>query len=506
VPEKKQPDASDDQVNLPGLSPTPSELLREAAVAVHMKEKALTLIEAGGAAELELGREDIGWLKLGQTDSRDLSSDSRRRTVQRSRTYAKGDSLCSAVIALYVNYVVGSGIDWTVGEKGQEIIEQYTTSRANRKLFKTQGLRETAMKLFIDGELFAAIFNAGEPGESKKRYMDPLQIAEIITDPEDGQTPLYYKRMFTKGMKQETKWYRDYMVEKDIEATDAAGKQVPLTALEKDIAIIHTTLDKTGLRGEPLLTASIDEAKANRQWMRARLAIALSLAQFVWEVKVKGNQAAVTAYAAAHGSTLGSGAETKPPASPGSTDVSNEGIERKPISQETGAASAQIDGNMLLQRFGAGVGPVYPHYLGAGEAFRLATASTMELPMLKTFGGAQDLICDMYVDEFEYILERADITDYEIDIDPTPILVKDAAELVHAMLEGGQMFPKMLQSEEIFKQLLTYIGISDIDVVLNELENIEEQPVTGDAVEARLLQTQREFKKLAEAYKALKGA
>jgi len=122
---------------------------------------------------------------------------------------------------------------------------------------------------------------------------------------------------------------------------------------------------------------------------------------------------------------------------------------------------------MLLQMFGAAVG-IFPHYFGAGEAFKLATATAMERPMRVMFEAYQEIWSDTYADIFSYVLAENGKLDEYVDIDFPPIVEKDATESVKAIVELITALPE-LNVPEMQKLLLTKIGINNPDEVLGSI-------------------------------------
>jgi len=68
--------------------------------------------------------------------------------------------------------------------------------------------------------------------------------------------------------------------------------------------------------------------------------------------------------------------------------VTNDAMKVREMSMGTGAGDAKYDGEGLLQMVGLG-GGIYPHWLGSGDAYRLATATSMEGPMYRLFSRYQ---------------------------------------------------------------------------------------------------------------------
>ena len=91
---------------------------------------------------------------------------------------------------------------------------------------------------------------------------------------------------------------------------------------------------------------------------------------------------------------------------PASVITSNEGVTHEPLRLDSGAGNAQIDASNLRSQFSASTR--WPqHYLGAGDGPGLATATAMELPVLKMVETRQEVIESIYRWFIDRVIERA---------------------------------------------------------------------------------------------------
>ncbi len=434
------------------------------------------LQEAGiGMAELELARDDAGWVRLGTTESSGLIDMTRAYSVRRARAYYDRDPLSKQAVRTWTNFTLGRGITFKAKEdNAQAILRAFWDAPVNEPILSNMGQRKSNDKLLVDGEVFFIFFAAA--GQVKVRRVDPLEITEIITDPDDVETRRLYRRQWTNAQgKTQDKYYLDWSV-----ASKDAGKEWPdaggvLKKRTADGVIYHVPFNTLSLRGISLLFAGMDWAKAHRKFLEARASITQALARFAWKAKIKGSSAQVAAVRQQWRSTLSSGGseETNPPPASGATFVENEGYDLKPIKTETGASAAQVDANMLLGIFGASVG-ILPHYFGAGEAFRLATAKAMELPMLVQFEAHQQFWADVYDNIFTYVMTKNNIPPDKqfVDIDFPPIVEDELAPRIEAITKAVVAFPE-LDGNDLRKLVLTTLGVNNPDEVLKGIAPLE---------------------------------
>lgn len=469
-------------------------------------QKAIPELQEIGLADLELRREDIGWIKLGVgdlTSTGEITESKRIEIVKRARYYWHLDPLAKQAVRLWTDYALGTGLTWRAKEEGtQRILSEFWNSRKNRSIFGSSGQRKSSRKLLVDGEVFFAIFPGAKPEQTILRRIDPLQIKNIVTDPEDEDTVLVYKREFTtiKG-EQVTRYYRDWTAPK-AELIDEQGKFLDGANVAKmnngeDILVYHLPFETIGHRGNSLLAPVIDWLKSYRQFMASRIAIIKALAIFAWKQKIKGGATEVETARTSWESNYATGGteETNPPPAPASTWVENEGSKLEPIKTETGGRTARADGDMIKLQVSAGT-TIMLHYFGDPSTGNLATATAMELPMLKAFQSYQTLWSDFYQDIFGIVLERAKVPEEKrfTDRDYPPIVEADAPKVIEAIKKLLEAIPE-LNTDEIKTLALTTLKINNVDEILKKLK--ENEP-SEEAKSAALIAQLKKFRKQTE--------
>lgn len=202
-----------------------------------------------------------------------------------------------------------------------------------------------------------------------------------------------------------------------------------------------------------------------------------TIAMFAREIKMKGGQAAVNSLLSQFSITEDQSNTIHGPFNtPGSTWVGNQGVDLKPTSQETGAEAARVDGGMLIQSIGVGAG-VFPHYLGSGESFRLATAGAMEPPMVKAFQGFQQVLIDEYWYLMEWIIDGPSVRK-NLDLDFPMVETRDMSKYLHAVNEVANTFPRLKELEDFVKFTLTQVGFRNTDEVY---ERYKKMPKVEDS-------------------------
>lgn len=442
-----------------------------------------TLIrEASQTVEQELAIEDEGWLRMGGATYQGITAAERILAIQNSRLYFIKDPLARQSIRLWTDYTFGSGMSHVAqkdNDNTQKVLDDFWDGTQNRTILGHQGQRISSDKLLVDGEIFFALF-LGRDKQATLRRIDPLEITEIITNPEDVEDVRYYRRKWTtpQGKPMEA-IYRSLANKKELEETrDKDGKSIVATA---DALVFHVKINTIGQRGNPLLLPAIDWIKQYRRFLASRVAIMLALSKFAWLNKVKGGAAQVAGVKAVY-------EDKAVPA--GSTIFENEGSSMTPIKTDSGARNAMDDGRMIKLQIFAAVG-IAEQYFGDISTGNLATAKTVELPMLKMFQSNQQLWKDVYRAIDEAVFEHARIPpdQWYVDRDFAAIAPEDAAELAESVEKIIRALPNLADAKEVQSKALQSLGIDDVEKVLEELENQESTP---GAATGKLIRSLRE--------------
>jgi len=345
----------------------------------------------------------LQWESIGGYGSDD---EERQRTlaIKKSQRMWRYDPLFEHLIRLWTNFGFGEAIDVTTeDEKAQEVWDAFWTSDVNAALLADDTIQELSNDLLIDGEFYFVYFIARQGGEVRIRAIPTEEIVEIVTSPGDARQVLFYKRVWMANGKSETAYYPDWLVAFDEDERAQAllnDMELPAGATRADLENDQTLVvmqhvahnKKSGLRGWPLLSTGTAWVSAHKRFREDRASVAAAMAMYVQKIKADTGSRGLAALKNLVQSSLvtnpGAGTDTNPPAAPGSTWLENQNATLEKLPMSTGASDAQVDGNALLM-MACLSGGVFPHYAGAGEAFRLATATSMERPILRNWSRYQ---------------------------------------------------------------------------------------------------------------------
>lgn len=436
--------------------------MREGITSVNRYETELR--EALAHVERQLSIEDRGWVRSGTT-SGELPSAERKRNVQLSRLYALKDPICKQSIRLWTDYSFGTGMTWASDDVAiADILGKFWTSPSNATLLSSNGQRRSSDKLLIDGEVFFAVF-ASPDGLSTVRRIDPLEITEFISDPDDADNVHFYRREWSTPQGQvRTGYYRSHRNVENRPCPDAQGREI---TSDLDAVVFHLAYNTTGERGNPMLLPVLDWVRLYRQFMASRVAIMLAMSRFAWKIKSAGGATDVAnAQAAMDGQAV--------PA--GSVWAENENVELTPIKSDTGSAQAYHDGRMLKLQICSGVG--WPEqYMGDVSTGNLATAKTVELPVSKMCQSYQRVWSDFYNTIDSYVLDVAGVShDHQfVDRDFPSIAPEDQSAMAASIQQIVQTLPDLAHSRDVLQQALMSIGVLNTNEVLDKLESDQER-------------------------------
>jgi hypothetical protein len=232
---------------------------------------------------------------------------------------------------------------------------------------------------------------------------------------------------------------------------------------DQEAVIYHIEREPDGL---PLILPAMDWIKLFRQFLASRVAIILALARFAWKTKATGGSKAVAGIKAQVD-------QTKPDA--GSWLIENMGSDTQPIKTDTGASGAYQDGRMLKLQICAAFG-ITEQYFGDISIGSLATAQTVELPMVKMFSSYQTLWLEAYKDISDIVLEYNEISEADriFDFDLPAITPEEAAGIAANIAALIPVIPSLATSQDVLQQALMSIGVQDIAQAIERLEKTTE--------------------------------
>lgn len=383
------------------------------------------------------------WESMGNEYS--FSESQRARALKLSRKLWATNPMYQWAVSLWTVYGAGESI--TVTPNNRKAANVWTHFAKQQTLLKSDRIQDFSHNTLVDGETFLVYHASDSDGVTSMTSIDPSEIKEILTHPNDKMRPMFYKREFTVDKSRtETLYYPDweayftgaidapvgYGNEQTVAqmlkvpddkrsdkkwskrkvnpakaqfATEADALR-PLTMLEEGFVPIAAEAvtaapgtvsviqhipwnrkDRNSLRGWPLSTVSGPWLHSHRKFLSDRLAVTSGKASVIRRYQVAGGSQAVQAVQSTIASSLSryNMVDSNPPGVAGGSLVMNKAVnDFEDMPMVTGANDAKRDNDIFAWIGILGLGS-FPHYFGLGDAYRLATATAMEKPLDLTY-------------------------------------------------------------------------------------------------------------------------
>lgn len=470
------------------------------------KSKLDSLQEAMTLAKRQL--EDIGWIRVNQNDGEynQLIKDSYNEMVKRCRIAWVKNPILSGAVSLRTDYTFGEGITKPTSEDKsvQDIVDEFWDDPDNKSAFTSQQAQiAISDKIQYDGELAFLLF-VDPDGSVSLRLIDPITIDQIIKDPLDTTRPLFYKRRINgKDIYISDIANGAYLMKDDGRYAESYKAQIKILEIKEqdvlsNVVMYHIKINTDPLwtRGIPELYRALDWANANTK-MNSDIATFINAqAQYAWKMKLSGTKNEIQGMR----SRLRQNQSLNNPSfQAGSTAILNDkvGMDAVGLPSSTGQLfETGIRRSLLMICASTGI---MEHYFGDPSTGNLATATAMELPMLKKFKSRQKFWEGIYLavlnfqldmklmalrsKAFEYnpVRNRVKIltdgyTNRVIDIDFPPIVEADIKMLCEAMSQAKKS--KLIPTETAQRIFMQGAGVNNIDEELKKEfdETPEPQP------------------------------
>lgn len=456
--------------------------------------------------------EDAGWSKLGDQTERDLSPEGRKQAAQACRVMAIANPLIARGIAVRTGYIHGNGGIGVVAADGKEtgtqdvntVIQAFLDDPGNRAAFTGhQAHEQLERQLSTDGNMYAILFTAPDTGFVRVRTLDPLEVTDILTNPEDASEPWFYRRDYVETTigertakvttRQKTTWYPalGYNPTRKFPVID--GNPVDWSA-----AVHHTSVNKVGKYGIGDAYAALPWARGYTGFLDDWAKLTKALSRIAWKMSGKKNTAQqmrsqLNSLTEA-GGTIGADAGTQLEAVP-----------------KTGATIDAESGRPLATMVAAAFGiPVTTLMSDPGQTGARAVAETLNQPTRLQMQGRRDVWTETYRAILNHVIDQAvlsprgplkggvkadaytgrqevvlgneddrTITFTWPELDDTPIDV-----MVKAIVDADatQKLPPL----ETMRLLLRALGVRDVDEILDQFTDdagnfIDPNVSAGDA-------------------------
>lgn len=217
-------------------------------------------------------------------------------------------------------------------------------------------LPQLSDSLTLEGELFIVLYTNPGDGISYVRTRPARLIDNIVTDPNDYETPLQFHEIGTEG-NLEGRWW-----------------QPPHNWDLQSPAMMHFAINRPigAVRGESSLAPYLVWLRRYSAWLEDRVRLNRYRTAFLWDVTVAGSEAEIRQAQSQYAT----------PPTPGTVMVHGESEEWQAKSFHIDASDARPDGYAIRMMIAAGAGMPL-HWLGEPEGSTRTTAQESSLPAIQ---------------------------------------------------------------------------------------------------------------------------
>lgn len=367
------------------------------------------LEEAGELMSMNaLFREDRGWTEIGHQGNELLTHDARRQAADLCRAMAILNPLIKRGLAIRAGYVWGTGLGVEARAKGENgtqdvntVIQAFLDDDRNRRAFTGSQAQITNENLLgTDGYLFPVIFTDTRTGFCQVRTIDPAEMSDIITNPDDASEPWFYRRDYTRTVvgehtgrarqQQVTEWHPDL--------SHRPTKRIPTIngdTVRWDAPVYRLRVNPVGQWGIGDAYAAIPWARGYKEFLEDWATLMKALSRIAWKISGK-KSAAQAARAALSGLDAAGGVAAMDPATQ---------LEAVP---KTGATIDAESGRPLATMIAAALGlPVTTLLADPGQTGARAVAETLNQPTRLEFKNRRDVWQECYRAILNHVIDSA---------------------------------------------------------------------------------------------------
>lgn len=380
----------------------PGGMTKSQAAGIRTRESFIGNAQgANGLLEIELNnwewRREIsfGWLEFSRWGIQQI--------ILLSRLYYIKNPIVRRLVNVCAIYVFGRGVEISSPDQdANDEIKRFL--ERNQKTLGQVALTDLERRKDYDGNLFFAFFTDQDKGDTDIRTIDATEMQEIVTDPDDADTELLFKRQWIErkfdaktgsfATVGRTAWYPSLNHWQAVQDGAPKDETINSTEVMWGTPIYHRKCGTAGkwLFGCPRIYPMIDWAKEARKMLERCATVAAALAQIAMTITTKGGQQALEGIKQQLGSTVGTGNdgwyEKNPTAVPGSTFASGPGTKLEAF--KTAGAGPDPDDVRQYKLMCCMVKDVPETFLGDVSTGNLATATTLDRPTELAFKSLQE--------------------------------------------------------------------------------------------------------------------
>jgi hypothetical protein len=426
-----------------GLIGRAREILEQRTGKTMIDQEKLDLLEASDVERRAMQKELdlLGWYVLDYIGGQpqEVKATERRKMAAQARMVWVQDPVAGANVDLSCQFIFGRGVPKpkAADDKVQEVIDEAWDDPDNQVVL-TSFPAQTALctDLVLQSNLYILFF-AGDDGKVKLGILDHDSVEDVVRDSNNRLRVLYYvarRREYGWDYSMDRPDIKAQMAQQDprrprvmyyqaLQATDSDTGQLdsddeacPPEKLGEGL-VYHIAINRGSEQvfGVPAMRRIVKWMSSLNDFMAARVDLTQAAAAFIMRRTVQGSPQQVANIAAKAISrrsglaatsvddpTLG---QIQPGPRPGSILTENQQVKTEPFAVSTQAAQAAQDAQMIRSQISAATWP--QHYLGDQSNANLATATALELPVVKKVEAFQELFEGLFRTFIDQSIQKA---------------------------------------------------------------------------------------------------
>lgn len=444
--------------------------------------------------DLERQIAEQGWNRIDGSAGNEFSRDALDSIVELARVMYLKNPVINRAVEIGALYVWGQDLSHSAEDEAVEAVVDRFWKDNRATLTGQQASRLIEVELQVTGNLFIALFPDMITGSVRVRGVPMEEIRQIISNPEDRTDVWYYRRVWTEQgtdgtSKQRTAYYPDWQYRPTNKPDTMDDLSAGTVDVRWDSPILHV---KSGAFqhwrwGVPEIYAALDWAKAYKEQLEDDATRSRALARFAWQLTTKGGRSGVAAAKSKLGTTYagagGANVETNPPPTSGSTFISTEGIDLKPM--QVAGATLNPDHSRPARLMAAAALGIPDHFYDA-DVGNFATSKTLDRPTELRFNERRNMWRDTLGDLIQWVID-ADLNatrgilpkslpekSRDVDLTWPDLLESDVTSRVGAISTAAPYIPDDLTS----RLMMSALNVEDVD---SEMEKMEAEQATKPA-------------------------
>lgn len=425
----------------------------------------------------------------------------REYQVMESRQQWLYSPLASWSVNVWTSYGLGEKVTITCNDKKAQVVWDSVWDKS--ALFDDDNIHMLSSSVLVDGDVYMAAFISIADGSVSFEYIGTDEIKEIVTNPDNRNQALYYRREYT-GTDNATRciyypdWHAYFYSQEDLKKAALPSDAIVSISEAMDdnagtsvliLHIAHNRKDASSLHGWPILGIAAPYFRAHKEFVENRLTVSRQKAMFVREFISAGGSRGVAAVKAKFGQQLSTSTgytttDANPPAVSGSNLIHNQAVEHRDLPMTTGASDAKGDNEMFgwMALIGAGL---FPTTAGM-DTSRWATALAMDKTQAVQWSRYQSFWSAQFRKMVEIVLLAAETwggqsfedKGCQVSIDTLslvdfPGVVPPIAQMLGtmpSMIADGTLNQNAAREllQAMWQPVLTALGTEDIDEILSD--------------------------------------